>query len=104
VLKIGEREYFTKCFSCHSLEQGGGHKVGPNLWGIFGAKAGGNADFAYSAALKKSGVTWSSKTLDKWLASPAAFMPGNLMAFAGLPNERDRKSLIVYLQRNTGAK
>jgi len=102
-LKIGEREYFTKCYSCHSLEEDGGHKMGPNLWGVFGAKAGSKSDFVYSAALKKSGITWSPQTMDKWLASPAATVPGNLMAFAGLPNEPDRKALIAYLQKMTGA-
>ena len=104
-LKIGEREYFTKCYSCHSLEEGGGHKIGPNLWGVFGKKAGSAApDFGYSPALKKSGITWSAQTMDKWLAGPAKLVPGNLMAFAGLPNEQDRKALIAYLQKNTGAK
>jgi len=104
VLKIGEREYFTKCYACHSLEEGGAHKLGPNLWGMFNVNAGSKPGFAYSEPLKKSGIKWSPTTMDKWLASPAKFMPGNLMAFAGLPNEQDRKALIVYLQQKTGAK
>lgn len=104
VLKIGEREYFTKCFACHSLEEGGEHKVGPNLWGVFGAKAGNKTDFVYSPALKKSRIAWSAQTLDKWLTSPATTVPGNLMAFAGLPKEQDRKALIAYLQKMTGGK
>jgi cytochrome c2 len=104
LMKIGQREYYTKCYACHSLEEDGGHKLGPNLWGVFGAKAGSKAGFVYSDALKKSGITWTAATMDKWLASPSAFVPGNQMAYAGLPNEQDRKALIAYLRAKTGAK
>lgn len=103
-MKIGEREYFTKCFACHSLGEGEGHKIGPNLWGTFDAKAGTRAGFAYSDALKKSDIVWSSVNMDKWLASPSAVVPGNLMAFGGLPNEQDRRALVMYLRAKTGAK
>src|SRR4051794_31891356 len=68
-LKLGQRA-FLLCQSCHSVDESGLNKIGPNLWGIFGRKAGSKADFHYSDALKNANVVWSEKTLDQWLAGP----------------------------------
>ena len=102
-MKLGQR-VFLMCRSCHSTEQDGRHKVGPNLHGVFGSKAGTKEGFKYSDAVAKSGITWSEATINEWLVKPKDFLPGNKMAFAGVPKEPDRKALIAYLKIQTGAK
>src|ERR1700759_5335396 len=66
---------FNQCRSCHTPEQGAGNMVGPNLWGVFGRKAGSLADFNYSDGLKGSGITWDAPSLDKWISGPRAVVP-----------------------------
>lgn len=99
-LKQGQR-VFLMCRSCHTTEADGRHKVGPNLHGIFGSKAGTKEGFKYSDAVKNSGIVWSEKSVDEWLTKPKDFLPGNKMAFAGVPKESDRKALIAYLEDQT---
>ena len=103
VMKLGKRVYLM-CRSCHSTESDGRHKVGPNLHGLFGRKAGTAEGFKYSDAVKDSGITWSEATINEWLVKPKNFLPGNKMAFAGVPKEDDRKALIAYLKSETSAK
>jgi cytochrome c len=97
------RVLFLQCRACHSLEQGGMNKVGPNLWGMFGRKAGQAEGFDYSDAVKNSGIIWSAETLDAWLARPSEFLPGNRMVFVGIRRPEDRANLIAFLKRETGA-
>ena len=101
-LKLGQR-VFLLCRSCHTTEEDGGNKVGPNLWHVFGRKAGTAPDFNYSAAVKNSGIVWDEKTINEWLTKPRDFLPGNKMAFRGVDKEEDRKALIAYLKQETGA-
>ncbi len=75
--------------------------LGPNLWGVYGSKAAAKPDFAYSVALKNSGIVWTDDTLSKWLTGPAKFLPGSKMAFPGLPDEADRQAVIAYLKSNS---
>lgn len=89
---------FKRCAICHTTTKGAAHGIGPNLFGVVGAKAGERPGFSYSAALKKSGLTWTEANLDKWLKSPARDVPGNKMAFAGLPKAQDRADVIAYLE------
>jgi cytochrome c len=98
------RVLFLQCRACHSLEQGGMNKVGPNLWGFFGRKAGQAEGFDYSEAVKNSAIIWSAETLDAWLARPSEFLPGNRMVFVGIRRPEDRANLIAFLQRETGTK
>jgi cytochrome c len=91
---------FRECAACHKLEAGV-NEVGPSLHGLFSRKAGELADFRYSPAMKRSGVSWTAETLDKYIADPQAFIPANRMPFAGIPSAADRADLIAYLQKAT---
>lgn len=93
---------FLQCRACHSLGEGEPHKVGPNLYGMFGQTAGQAPGFAYSDVVIESGVVWTPETLDAWLARPSEFMPGNRMVFVGIRKPLDRANLIAYLQQQTG--
>lgn len=96
----GRRQYST-CRSCHLLAEGSGHRVGPNLHGMFGRKIGALEGFKYSKAVQEADFEWTPEKLDAWLASPRKFLPGNRMTFAGISNETQRKNLIAYLMVET---
>jgi cytochrome c len=87
---------FEQCAACHSLGEPGDYD-GPSLKGVIGRKAGSLEDYRYSAAMKRSDVVWDATTLDKYIADPQAFIPGNRMAFAGIGDKAQRDDLIAYL-------
>ncbi len=89
---------FLYCAACHSVGAGEADKVGPNLHGVIGAHAGTRGAFAYSAALRDSGIVWTDDTLNLWLKQPTALVAGTKMAFAGLPGDADRADLIAFLK------
>lgn len=94
---------FLQCRACHSLEATGPNKVGPNLHGVIGRKAGLAPGFAYSDAITASGVVWSADTLDRFLIRPSDFITGTRMVFVGLRKPEDRANVIAYLRQETGA-
>lgn len=96
---VAGKKVFMRCVACHAVQPSAGPKMGPNLSGIAGRKAAAVPNFKYSAALKKANLKWDDATLDKWLAKPSAVVPGNSMAFAGLPNPADRANVIAYLKK-----
>jgi len=96
------RRVFARCRSCHTLPEGGMDMTGPNLWGVFGRQVGSRPGFRYSDAVQAADFTWDAEHLDGWLAAPRDFLPGNRMAFAGVPDETDRRDLIAYLKVETG--
>ena len=100
-LDNGQRK-FALCRSCHTITQGGPDMTGPNLYGVFGRKAGSKPGYRYSDVVKNAGFDWDAEHLDKWLSSPRTFMPGTKMSFLGIPNEKDRVDLIAYLKVETG--
>ncbi len=85
------------CGSCHTFDQGGANRVGPNLWAVVGRRVAGHGGFAYSPALVGHGGAWTYEELDRYLASPSKAIPGNKMAFSGIRNPRDRANLLAYL-------
>jgi cytochrome c2 len=93
---------FNRCKICHAIEAGQPNPVGPNLRGVFGRKAGTADDYAYSPAMKKSGVVWNDDTLTKYLKNPSGFIPGNKMAFPGFKNDKDIADLLAYLHQAAG--
>ncbi|MES2173167.1 MAG: c-type cytochrome [Pseudomonadota bacterium] len=87
---------FAICAACHAT-QPGKSSFGPNLRSVMGRKAATLPGYAYSDALKASGVTWNARTLDTWLTGPQAMVKGTRMPFAGLPDPVRRQRLIAYL-------
>ena len=92
----GARVY-GRCAACHSLQEGGPHGIGPNLYGIVGAKVGGRADFSYSDALENHGGEWDFALLDAYIEKPSESIPGNRMPFAGIDRANQRADLIAFL-------
>ena len=90
------------CQACHTTGEGVSHKVGPNLFGVFGAKAG-KRDYSYerhySKALKQSQIIWNEQNLHYFLENPKGFLPGTKMPFVGFRNKRDRNHIIAYLKK-----
>ena len=93
----GKATFNTMCGVCHSVQQTGGPVEGPNLLGLVGRDAGSHPGFTrYSDALKDSGITWSTKTLDRFLVSPMAMVPGTFMPML-IPDDKTRADVIAYL-------
>jgi nitrite reductase (NO-forming) len=94
------RLVFRKCQACHSIEPGK-NMLGPSLAGVIGRKAGTEAGYNYSPAMKSADIVWSAQTLDQYLTDPAKVVPGNKMPFPGLKTDHDRADVIAYLAGDT---
>lgn len=90
---------WLQCRACHSLKAGEPHKIGPNLHGIMGARAGSRPGFRYSDPMKASEIVWTDAALDAWLTKPMIMVKGTKMSFAGMPSAAGRKDLIAYIKR-----
>jgi cytochrome c len=95
-LAAGEQS-FRKCSPCHAVGEDARNKVGPELNGLDGRKAGTAAEYSYSDANKNSGITWSAATFKDYIQNPMAKIPGTKMAFAGIKNETEITNLWAYL-------
>ena len=92
------RKFAGRCGACHGFDEGGGNKIGPNLWGIVGNERAKIAGYAYSGAMAELGGTWDYVELDAFLAKPKEYLPGTKMKFAGIKKATDRADLILYLR------
>ena len=95
-LAHGEK-VFKKCSACHSIKSGGGNKIGPALYNVVGRKVGILDDYKYSKALAKYEKNWSCEELNGFLLKPKDWIKGTKMAFAGLKSEKDRASVMLYM-------
>ena len=89
-----------RCLQCHTFENGGANRIGPNIYGVVENPVAAHADYAYSGAMKGKGGTWTYDELFKFLRSPGAALPGTKMSFAGVRNAQDRINLIAFLRNN----
>ena len=96
----GEKVY-KKCKACHSIKQGGGNKIGPALWNVIFRPVGSITDYKYSKALSSYGNEWTCEEMNGFLIKPSKWIPNNKMGFAGLKSEKDRASVILYLNQNS---
>ncbi len=92
------RKFSNRCGACHTFDEGGSKKIGPNLWGILGNDRAQTAGFAYSPAMAGLGGAWGYDELNAFLTNPKAYAPGNKMAFVGVKKPTDRANLILYLR------
>ena len=92
---------FKKCKACHSIKQGGGNKIGPKLWNVMFRPVGAITEYKYSKALSSYGKEWSWEEMNGFLIKPSKWIPNNKMGFAGLKSEKDRASVILYLNQNS---
>ncbi len=99
-LATGEK-VFKKCAACHSIVKGGKNNIGPALYNVVGRKVGVINDYKYSKALSEYSKEWTFEELNGYLIKPAKWIKGTKMAFAGLRKEKDRASVILYLNKNS---
>ena len=99
-LATGEK-VFKKCAACHSIVKGGKNNIGPALYNVVDRQVGSISDYKYSKALAEYGKQWTFEELNGYLIKPAKWIKGTKMAFAGLRKEKDRASVIKYLNQNS---
>ena len=99
-IALGEK-VFKKCAACHSIVKGGKNNIGPALYNVVGRKTGAVTDYKYSKALASYEKEWTFEELNGYLIKPAKWIKGTKMAFAGLRKEKDRASVIKYLNQSS---
>ena len=93
---------FNVCLACHAIGPGAQNKIGPELNGLDGRKAGTVPNFAYSDANKNSGIVWNEATFEDYIKNPAAKVPGTKMIFPGIKNEQQVNDLWAYIKQFDG--
>tara|TARA_B100000575_G_scaffold280793_1_gene270722 strand:- start:320 stop:859 length:540 start_codon:yes stop_codon:yes gene_type:complete len=92
---------FKKCAACHLVNKGGENKIGPALYGVIGRKVASKEDYKYSKAMASYDKDWTFEEMNGYLKKPQSYIKGTKMAFAGLRKEKDRASVILYLNKNS---
>ena len=92
---------FKKCAACHSINKGGKNKIGPALYNVVGRAVGGVDNYKYSKTLASYGREWTFEELNGFLKKPSTYLKGTKMSYAGLRKEKDRASIIKYLNQNS---
>tara|TARA_Y100001980_G_C14461484_1_gene243302 strand:- start:567 stop:881 length:315 start_codon:yes stop_codon:yes gene_type:complete len=95
----GAKLFKAKCSTCHTINEGGPNKQGPNLYSVMGRKSGSVSGFKYTNANKNSGIIWDDGTMFEYLTNPKKFIKGTNMAFPGFKKEKDRLDVIAYLNK-----
>ena len=105
LLALGTVEHgqkvFKKCSACHSIKKGGRNNIGPALYNVLGRNMGALEDYKYSKALMAFGKDWTFNEMNSFLIKPTSYIKGTKMAFAGLKKEKDRASVILYMNANS---
>ena len=101
-LAHGEK-VFKKCSACHMIASGGKNMIGPNLWSVIGRTAGSVNDYKYSKAMVAYGKEWTFEEMNSYLIKPQAYVKGTKMAFAGLRKEKDRASVILFMNSKSNS-
>jgi cytochrome c len=105
VMALGDvasgEKIFKKCAACHSINSGGKNKIGPALYNVVGRAVGGVSDYKYSKTLASYGKVWTFEELNGFLTKPSSYLKGTKMSYAGLRKEKDRASVIKYLNQNS---
>ena len=94
---------FKKCSACHQIAVDGKNMIGPNLWSVIGRTAGSVSDYKYSKAMVAYGKEWTYEEMNSYLIKPQAYVKGTKMAFAGLRKEKDRASVILYMNSKSSS-
>ena len=97
---VSGEKIFKKCAACHSINKGGKNKIGPALYNVVGRAVGGVDDYKYSKTLASYGKEWTFEELNGFLTKPSSYLKGTKMSYAGLRKEKDRASIIKYLNQN----
>ncbi len=92
-----------RCATCHTFNDGGANKIGPNLWGVVDKDKGAVGGFDYSDAIKEKGGAWSYDDLNAFLANPKGFLKGTKMNFAGIKSIADRAAIIAYMRQQSAS-
>ena len=98
---VSGEKIFKKCAACHSINKGGKNKIGPALYNVVGRAVGGVDDYKYSKTLATYGKEWTLEELNGFLIKPSSYLKGTKMSYAGLRKEKDRASVIKYLNQNS---
>ena len=107
ILALGDTAHgekvFKKCSACHMIASGGKNMIGPNLWSVIGRTAGSVSDYKYSKAMVAYGKEWTFEEMNSYLIKPQAYVKGTKMAFAGLRKEKDRASVILFMNSKSSS-
>ena len=107
ILALGDvthgEKVFKKCSACHMIASGGKNMIGPNLWSVIGRTAGSVSDYKYSKAMVAYGKEWTFEEMNSYLIKPQAYVKGTKMAFAGLRKEKDRASVILFMNSKSSS-